>query len=111
MKITLALLTLLILALPSAYPESSQECTTTLQVYTCGETPVVDRKVKIETTDGEIFKKRTDSQGQVILEICHDEISSLKVSGVNNGKISRATSINSTDNKILAIITLNICDA
>lgn len=111
MKITFALLTLLILALPSAHAEPPQRCTTTLQILTCGEKAVADRKIKIGTTDGETFKQRTDSQGQIILDVCHDDISSLKVSGVNNGKISRATSINTTDTEILASITLNICDA
>lgn len=111
MKITFALLTLLILTLPSAQAEPPRQCTTTLQVYTCGEVAVVDRKIKIETEDGETLKRRTDSKGQVILEVCHDDISSLKISGANNSKISRATAINSTETEILAMITLNICDA
>lgn len=111
MKTTFAILALLIVAIPSAHAEPARQCTTTLQVNDCGETPVVDRKIKIETASGERFKQRTDSQGQVVLEVCHDEITSVKVSGINNHKMSRATSINSTDTEMIAVITLNICDA
>ncbi len=111
MKITLVLLTLMTLALSSAAAAPGQQCTTTLQVNTCGDEPVDDRKIKIETSDGESFKERTDPKGQIVLDVCYDDISTLKISGVNNRKISRATAINSTDNEVFATITLNICGA
>ncbi len=111
MKVTLVLLTLITLALSSVVAAPGQHCTTTLQVNTCGDDPVVDRKIKIETSDGKSFKERTDPKGQIVLDVCHEDISKLKISGGNNRKISRATAINSTDTEVLATITLNICGA
>ncbi|RLE25255.1 MAG: hypothetical protein DRJ61_19340 [Acidobacteria bacterium] len=111
MKVTLVFLTLMTLTLSSVAAPPSQRCTTTLQVNTCGDTPVDDRKIKIETSDGESFKKRTDPNGQIVLDICHEDISTLKISGVNNRKVSKAIAINSNVTEVFATITLNICGA
>lgn len=109
MKVTFVFLPLMALALSSGAAEPGQHCTTTLQVNNCEDGPVRDRKIKIETNDGKNFKERTDPKGQVVLDVCHDDISTLKISGVNNRKISRATVIDSTDTDVFATITLNIC--
>ena len=111
MKTMLILLTLMTLVLPLAAAAPGQQCTTTLQVNNCEDDPADDRKIKIVTRDGKSYKERTDPKGRIVLDVCHDDISTLKISGVNNRKVSRATAINKTDTELFATITLNICGA
>lgn len=111
MRSTPILLALMTLALSFVAAAPPQKCTTTIQVFTCGRVPVEDRRVKIETRDGEKFKKRTDAQGRIVLDVCHEDISEVKISGVNTRKISSTTVVDSTDTEVSATITLNICGA
>jgi small nuclear ribonucleoprotein (snRNP)-like protein len=109
MRIVFILLSLMTMGLFPAVAETSPQCTTNLQIKTCGDTAVVDRKVKIETRDGEKLKKRTDDQGNITLDLCQEEILKIKVSGVDTNKVSSSTSIDATDTEVLATIILNIC--
>ena len=111
MRILLILLPLMTICLSPATAAPSQKCTTTLRIYTCGQRAVEDHKVKIEIRDGEKVKEKTDAEGKIVLEVCQEEISEVKVSGVASSKISKTTVLDSTDTEILATITLNICGA
>jgi len=109
MRIVFILLTLMTMGLFPAEAETTPRCTTILQITTCGGDVVVDRKVKIETRDGEKLKKRTDDQGKITLDLCQEEILKIKVSGIDTNKVSSSTSTDATDTEVLATISLNIC--
>lgn len=105
-----ALLTVTALLLVLTAPISAAEsCTTIIEVFDCGEQAVPDRKVKVINLDGDLFKERTDESGRATVDVCHDQISRLRVSGVNTNHVSQTIVIESTDTSIRATITLNIC--
>lgn len=111
MRILLALLTMILIGISPAAAVTEQQCTTTLLVNTCGPSPVENRKVKISIRDGEKIKKKTNVDGKIILGVCPEEISEIKISGIPSGRISRTTVFDNTDTEVNATITLNICDA
>lgn len=111
MERVLVLLALIAFGFSPVTVAAVQDCTTTLKICTCGQAPVTDHKVKIEIRDGGKIKERTDGEGKIVLDVCCEDISEVKVSGIPASKISRTTVFENTDTEELATITLNVCDA